>query len=86
VLAISVDDPKTVHQFAEALGATYPVLSDETRTVTKAYGLLDPGGRVARRVTFVIDRDGIIRKIDEGSAALDPSGVVQFCGLLKKPK
>ena len=31
---------------------------------------------------FVVDRKGIVRKIDAGSEALDPSGVVKFCSLI----
>ena len=58
------------------------MLADEKREVSKAYGVLDPGGRVARRATFVVDRDGVVRKIDTGSEALDPGGVVQFCSAL----
>jgi thioredoxin-dependent peroxiredoxin len=84
VLAISVDDRKTVREFAEALGASYPLLADETREVSKAYGVLDPSGRIDRRVTFVVDREGVIRKVDEGTAAVDPSGVVKFCNALKR--
>ena len=83
MLAISVDDHKTVREFADALGASYPLLSDETRDVSKAYGVLDPSGRIDRRVTFVVDREGVIRKVDEGMAAVDPSGVVKFCSGLK---
>lgn len=84
MLAISTDDARTIGEFARALGATYPLLSDEQRAAARAYGVLDPGGRVARRATFVIDRAGIIRKIDEGAAALDPSGVVAFCSRLRE--
>ena len=83
MVAISVDDRKTVREFAESLGASYPLLSDETRKVSKAYGVLDPSGRVDRRVTFVVDRQGVIRKIEEGIAAVDPNGTVKFCSLLK---
>lgn len=83
MLAISVDDAKTVREFAQSLGATYPLLSDHTGEVSKAYGVLDPSGR-ARRVTFVVDSDGILRKIEEGAAAVDPAGVVTFCRLLGK--
>ena len=84
MLAISVDDRKTVREFAESLGASYPLLSDDKREVSKAYGVLDPSGRIDRRVTFVVDREGIIRKVDEGTAAIDPSGVVKFCSVLKR--
>lgn len=84
MLAISVDDRKTVREFADALGASYPLLSDETREVSKSYGVLDASGRMDRRVTFVVDREGVIRKVDEGMAAVDPSAVVKFCSVLKR--
>ena len=82
MIAISTDDRKTVREFAQALGASYTMLADETREVSKSFGVLDPGGRVARRMTFVVDRQGVIRKIDAGSDALDPAGVVKFCSLV----
>jgi peroxiredoxin len=85
VLAISVDDPKTVAAFAKDIGADYSLLSDDKREVAALYGVLDPGGQRARRTTFVVDRDGVVQKIDEGSAALDPAGVISFCSLKKKP-
>jgi peroxiredoxin len=84
VVGISVDDAKTVGEFAKALGVSYPLVSDEKREVSKAYGVLDPSGRLAKRTTFVIDRGGVIRKVDEGFAAVDPAGVVTFCSLQKK--
>jgi peroxiredoxin len=83
-MAISVDDPKTVAEFAKEIGADYALLSDEQREVAKLYGVLDPGGQRARRTTFVVDREGLVQKIDEGSAALDPAGVITFCNLKKK--
>ena len=84
VMGISVDDAKTVAEFADAIKADYALLSDEKKQVSKDYGVLDPGGRVARRTTFVVDRDGIVQKIDEGAAALDPASVITFCSLKKK--
>lgn len=74
-----MDDRNTVREFARSLGAAYPLLSDETRQVSKAYGVLDPSGEFARRVTFVVDSSGIIRRIDEGADAVDPGGAVTFC-------
>jgi len=85
VVGISVDDPKTVAEFAEAIKADYALCSDEQRKVSKEYGVLDPGGRVAQRTTFVVDPGGVVQKIDQGAAALDPAGVITFCGLKKKP-
>jgi peroxiredoxin len=79
-----VDDPETVRKFAESIGASYPLLSDATHEVSKAYGVLDPSGRVDRRVTFVVDSSGIIRKVEEGSAAVEPGGVVTFCKRIER--
>ncbi len=84
VMGISVDDAKTVAEFAEALHVDYSLLSDEKKQVSKDYGVLDPGGRVAQRTTFVIDPKGIVQRIDQGMAAMDPAGAISFCSLKKK--
>ncbi len=68
--------------FAAELGLKFPVLSDESKAVTKQYGVLYPLIRVAKRVTFVIDREGIIRSITEGGEAADPSKAAGTCSLL----
>ena len=47
-----------------------------------AYGLLDTNSGVARRATFVVDKAGVVRKVDVGREALDPSGVVGMCKTL----
>ncbi len=43
---------------------SYPILSDADRAVARAYGVLDPSGRYARRWTFSIGKDGKILAID----------------------
>ena len=48
-----------------------------------AHGLLDTNSGVARRATFVVDKGGIVRKVDVGREALDPSGVVGMCKTLE---
>jgi peroxiredoxin len=52
--------------------------------VAKSYGVLNFTRLFANRVTFVIDKHGIIRHIDEGSDAVDPSGALQACLLAAK--
>lgn len=59
-------------------------MSDTEKKVAKAYGVLSFTRLFANRVTFVIDKDGIIRHIDEGSDAIDPSGAFQACTLPRK--
>ncbi len=51
-------------RFATSVGADYPILSDPDASVAKAYGVLFPNRPLARRVTFYIDQEGIIRAID----------------------
>ena len=79
MLGISLDSQDRNRKFAEETGASFPLLSDTEKQVAKAYGVLSFTRLFANRVTFVIDKDGIIRHIDEGSDAIDPSGAVQAC-------
>jgi peroxiredoxin Q/BCP len=81
VLGISLDSQDRNRKFAEETGASFPLLSDTDKQVAKAYGVLSFTHLFANRVTFVIDRNGIIRHIDEGSDAIDPSGARQACTL-----
>jgi peroxiredoxin Q/BCP len=62
--AASVDTPDTNRRFAESLGVSYPILSDPTREVARAYGVLSSSG-YASRWTFYIGADGRILDIDK---------------------
>jgi thioredoxin-dependent peroxiredoxin len=61
--AASVDAPETNARFAKSLGVDYPILSDPTKAVARAYGVLGASGFAARR-TFYIGADGRILAID----------------------
>ena len=50
--------------FAEQNEATFPILADPEKTFSEAYGVLSERG-YARRWTFYIDPEGVIRKIDK---------------------
>ena len=50
--------------FAESEKADFPMLSDESKSVVAAYGVLSPRG-FANRWTFYIDKDGKIAAIDK---------------------
>jgi peroxiredoxin Q/BCP len=63
-LAVSVDDLETNTRFAQSVEADYPILSDASKTVATAYGVLSPQG-FARRWTFYIGPDGKILYIDK---------------------
>jgi len=65
VLGISVDSVKSHKKFADKFNLNFPILSDSEFKVTRQYGVLTQfmGARLATRSTFIIDPDGIIRKI-----------------------
>ena len=66
--AASVDSAETNARFAESLGLDYPILSDSTKAVAAAYGVLAPSG-FASRWTFYISNDGHILEIDKQVSA-----------------
>ena len=84
ILGVSVDSTWANKAFREQLALEFPVLSDSRREVSRRYGVLNEESGFARRTTFVIDAAGVVRHIDQGSAAMDPSGAVGVCRLLKK--
>ncbi len=52
------------------------------REVSKKYGIWDSERNFARRFTFVVDKKGIIRHIEEGGSAIDPNGAYAVCSRL----
>ena len=85
VFGISVDTPTRNRKFAQSLNLSYPLLSDVDLQVTEAYGVLNKQSQWANRATFVVDKQGVIQYIEEGSSAVDPTGAVTLCtGLHKK--
>jgi peroxiredoxin Q/BCP len=69
---ISVQDVNSKKQFCETDGITYPLLADVKKAASKDYGVLTAVG-VAKRVTFVIDKQGKIAAVDP---AVKPATVV----------
>ena len=47
-----------------------------------AYGVLIAEAGIANRATFVVDKEGKIVHIEEGSGAIDPSGAELACSRL----
>ena len=64
----SVDSADANKRFAESMGLRHPILSDETKDVARAYGVLAPSGYAARW-TFYIGADGRILDIDKNVSA-----------------
>ena len=83
ILGISVDTVPSQKAFAEKEGITFPLLSDFYKKVSRAYGVLDEEKQYAKRTTFVVDKQGYIRRIDTGMDALSIAGAKETCGMLK---
>ncbi len=62
-LAISVDDVATHRRWIEeVLGPVrMPLVADEDRAISRAWGALLPGPEVATRATFIVDPAGVVQ-------------------------
>jgi peroxiredoxin Q/BCP len=63
VVGISSDSVSLHRRFAEDRHLPFQLLSDPKRSVRRAYGVKPSLGVIPGRVTFVIDKQGIIRHI-----------------------
>ena len=86
ILGISVDSGPANAHWAKELGVTFPILSDFKRNVVKDYGIYNEAQGYANRATFVVDKQGIIRHIEQGNTAIDPSGAYEVCSIFDKKK
>ena len=82
VFGISTDTVEVNTNFATSLNLEFTILSDEDGAVAKSYGVLMDGRNMAKRATFVIDKDGKIAHFEEGMGAIDPAGAASACGKL----
>ena len=61
ILGASVDTIDSHRSWAAELGGLeYPLLSDENKTLSRAYGVLDEKDGVSLRATFIISPAGVI--------------------------
>ena len=69
VLGISTDDVASHQQFADKYSLSFPLLSDTNTTVSQLYGVYGEKNMYGKkfmgvsRETFLIDKEGIVRKI-----------------------
>lgn len=71
VVGISNDPVESHRNFANHHELPYPLLSDESGAVARAFGVGKVLGLIPRRVTFVIDRDGVILRRFESMVRLE---------------
>jgi peroxiredoxin Q/BCP len=69
VLGVSADDVAAHQQFADKYSLSFPLLSDTDTSVSQLYGVYKERNMYGKkfmgvnRETFLIDKDGVIRKI-----------------------
>ena len=69
VLGVSADSVESHQKFADKYGLPYPLLADTDTTVSQLYGVWKEKNYAGKkymgvnRVTFLIDKNGIVRKI-----------------------
>jgi thioredoxin-dependent peroxiredoxin len=69
VIGVSADDIKSHQKFADKYGLPYPLLADTDTTVSQLYGVWQEKNYAGKtymginRETFLIDKDGIVRKV-----------------------
>ena len=90
VFGVSLDSPAANAAFAKQNGLHFPLLSDMNHKMLKIYGILktysveNEDYQWALRANIVIDKQGIIRLIDEGDNAVDPNTALTLCTTLHK--
>ena len=67
VVGVSMDTPESHQKFSSGHGLNFPLIADTDAAICKAYGVARLGGWLPpKRVTFVIDRDGTVRRVITG--------------------
>ena len=79
VLGISMDSPFSNKAWAEKIGVNFPLLSDWGGEITHQYGIYVDKYKAARRVNFLIGKDGKILEEQVDSEAIDPTKIVAAC-------
>ena len=90
VFGVSMDSPAANAAFAEKNDLHFPLLSDMNHKMLTSYGILktysveNEDYQWALRANIVVDKQGIIRLIDEGDNAVDPNTALTLCTTLHK--
>ena len=78
VVGVSTDSIKEQEEFTKKEKLNFPLIGDDKQEVAKAYNVLGKTGR-AMRQTFIIDKEGKLRKIyTDVKPANHPKEVVEY--------
>ncbi|MFN5757837.1 MAG: peroxiredoxin [Planctomycetia bacterium] len=71
VIGVSSDSAASHRSFAEKHRLPFPIISDHDRGLRRVFGVPNPLGFIPGRVTYVIDRQGVIRLVFSAIFASD---------------
>ena len=63
VLGVSVDNLTSHEKFKATYNLNFPLVADTDYSISKAFDAFNEERQMSKRMTFVIDKDGIIRHI-----------------------
>lgn len=63
VIGVSTDNVKRQASFKTRHNLAFPLIADTDKKIVQLYDVKQPGIGIAKRVTFLIDRKGIIRYV-----------------------
>jgi peroxiredoxin Q/BCP len=79
VLGVSADDVGSHAGFARKYDLPFPILADPDGALINQYGVKMPVFKMASRITFIIDRQGVIRfKLDHVDTARHDQQVLEL--------
>jgi peroxiredoxin Q/BCP len=65
IVGVSTDSTKSHKKFADKYDLNFTLLSDKSKTLCSKCGVTGLTGKTAKRTTFLIDKEGVIRHIWE---------------------
>src|SRR2546430_1564774 len=69
VIGVSFDNEESHQKFIEKHNLNFPLLADTEGKIADAFGVRVPGKNVARRVSFLIGKDGKIAHVTDSPQA-----------------
>lgn len=75
LLGVSMDSVESHRKFVSDHRLNFPLLSDRDGAIAEAFGVVRLGGWIpflpVKRVTFVVDREGIVRRVIASELSMD---------------
>ncbi len=79
IIGISTDKLDAQQKFTDKEKLNFPLFADPDKKAAKAFGVLNDNGATAKRWTFIIDKEGVVRKVyNQVTPVKHPEEVVEY--------